>query len=235
LKKKPGKLPIIVALSLGLHFLLLYTLVQSHSFKATNEDKIPIDRSLPIQARLVFTPIMSPNESRKETEILTTVVKKEIIPPLEEQVESSEMPAPKADEETATTPPVKAIPTQQPVQKTPSAIVYGNAPDMARQQLSGLNKTKLQELAQQAAREYQQQKNSPELNLKRVDPFVTEDQKLRDKVQVRVNCSGNTNKVAIVLSGFMGGTLKCSKGPNIDSFIQNRLNKTALLPAKENK
>ncbi|MFT5677151.1 MAG: hypothetical protein ACI808_003103 [Paraglaciecola sp.] len=235
MKKKPGKLPIIVALSLGLHFLLLYTLVQSHSFKATNEDKIPIDRSLPIQARLVFTPIMSPNESRKETEILTTVVKKEIIPPLEEQVESSEMPAPKADEETATTPPVKAIPTQQPVQKTPSAIVYGNAPDMARQQLSGLNKTKLQELAQQAAREYQQQKNSPELNLKRVDPFVTEDQKLRDKVQVRVNCSGNTNKVAIVLSGFMGGTLKCSKGPNIDSFIQNRLNKTALLPAKENK
>lgn len=228
-------MPIIVALSLGLHFLLLYTLVQSHSFKATNEDKIPIDRSLPIQARLVFTPIMSPNESRKETEILTTVVKKEIIPPLEEQVESSEMPAPKADEETATTPPVKAIPTQQPVQKTPSAIVYGNAPDMARQQLSGLNKTKLQELAQQAAREYQQQKNSPELNLKRVDPFVTEDQKLRDKVQVRVNCSGNTNKVAIVLSGFMGGTLKCSKGPNIDSFIQNRLNKTALLPAKENK
>ena len=231
-------MPIIVAISLGLHFLLLYALVQSHSFKTTNEDKTQLEKSLPIQARLVFAPIKSSNESREVAETLRTVVKKEIVlpelPPIEEQIVNTETPALAANEEAETRPPVKVIPTQQPVQKTPSSIVYGNAPDTVRQQLSGLNQTKLQELAQQAAREYQEQKNSPKLNLKRVDPFVTEDQKLRDSVQVRVNCSSNTNKVATILSGFLGGTLKCSKGPNIDSFIQNRLNKTALLPAKEN-
>jgi hypothetical protein len=236
LKKRPSILLIIIATSLGLHLLLLYGLIQSHSFKAAKEDKFQPDRPLPIQARLVFSPINSPNESIKEVEPLRDIVKNKMLVPelatLEEQVVNTQIPTLAVKDEAESTSPVNDLPT--PELETPAANIYGNVPDLARQQLSGLNQTKLQELALQAASDYQKQKNAPKLDLKRVNPFVTEEQKLRDSVQVKVNCDGNTNKVAAVISGLFGGTLKCSKPPGIKSFIKNRLNKAYLLPDTKN-
>jgi hypothetical protein len=238
LKKRPGKLPIIVAISLGLHLLVLYALIQSHSFEATYLDNVEPGIPSTIKARLVFTPLNSPSESREDTETLPTVVKNEVIIPenvsVQEQIANIEEAAFAVSDEAVTRPPIDNLPAQQSLQKSPLPNIYHNAPDIARRQLNSLNQAKLQDLAQQAAKEYQEQKSSPNLDLKPVDPKVTEDEKLRDSVQVRVNCDSNTNKIASVLSGFMGGTLKCTEGPEINSFIQNRLNKTDLLPAKEN-
>jgi hypothetical protein len=209
--------------------------MQSHSLQVSKKDKRPPDQFLPIQARLVIAPMINPPEPPIEAEESREVVPKEIvaaeIPVVEEQPVNSKASAQPADQQVETLPPVHTLPPKQVLQKNYSVIDYSNAPDVAQQQLSGLNQSKLHAMAQQAAREYQQQKNAPILELKPADPFVTEDEKLRKSVQVNVNCDGYTNTAASMLSGLFGGTLKCTKGPKVDAFIRNRLNKTELIGA----
>ena len=211
--------------------------MQSHSLQVSKKDKRPPDQSLPIQARLVFTSIINPPEPPIEAEESREVVPKEIvaaeIPAVEEPPVNTEASVQSADQQVEALPPVHPPPPKPMLQKNYSAIDYSNAPDVARQQISGLNQSKLQAMAHQAAREYQQQKNAPILELKPADPFVTEDEKLRKSVQVNVNCDGYTNTAASMLSGLFGGTLKCTKGPKVDAFIQNRLNKTELIGAPQ--
>ena len=206
--------------------------MQSHSLQVSKRDKRSPAQSLPIQAKLVFTPIINPPEPLPEAEESPKVVPKEsVVPEISAEEVQPVNTQPLANKDAEAIPPVQAPAPQKVLQKNYSAIDYSNASDVARQQLSGLNQSKLQSMAQQAAREYQQQKNAPKLELNPTDPFVTEDEKLRKSVQVNVNCDGYTNTAASVLSGLFGGTLKCTKAPKVDSFIQNRLNKTELIVA----
>lgn len=73
-----------------------------------------------------------------------------------------------------------------------------------------------------AAKEFRRKKNSPDL----IDPRKDDEETVVEERPVkRVNCSGTTNKTLATLSGWAGGTLKCSKGSDYERFIEARVAK----------
>lgn len=101
---------------------------------------------------------------------------------------------------------------------------------MARRHLKSFQQQQQNRLAKQASRYYQQRKNSPVIDDEVKNPFMTEDEKLRDTLKVRTDCSSTSKKTAAVLLTMLGGQIDCSKPPSIDGFIQNRMNKKSILP-----
>ncbi|MCF2949547.1 hypothetical protein L0668_15610 [Paraglaciecola aquimarina] len=87
----------------------------------------------------------------------------------------------------------------------------------------------------EAGRYYQQQKNSPIIHTPNNNQFKSADEKLINNIKVRANCDGAARKTTAVILGFMGGMVDCTSKPDINSFIEKRINKHALLPAKHNK
>ena len=113
---------------------------------------------------------------------------------------------------------------------TTRSEISAPATSMARRHLNSFQKQQRNKVAEQASRYYQQHKNSPVIDNEVKNPFMTEDEQLRDSLRVRADCSGATRKTAALLLGFLGGQIDCSKPPPINGFIQDRINKTSLLP-----
>jgi hypothetical protein len=61
---------------------------------------------------------------------------------------------------------------------------------------------------------------------------MTEDDRFKDNLKIRADCSSTSKQTAAVLLGFLGGQIDCSTPPPISGFIQNRLNKKSRLPRK---
>ena len=76
--------------------------------------------------------------------------------------------------------------------------------------------------AEQAARVFQERKNSPVLSGPSTQQIQATENKRPSK---RVNCSSTTNKTLVILSGFGGGTLECTKMDDHHRFIDARVNK----------
>jgi hypothetical protein len=114
----------------------------------------------------------------------------------------------------------------------PNSDVHTAATSMARRHLNSFQQQQQNRVAEQASRYYQQHKNSPVINTKVKDPFMTEGEKLRDTLKVRANCSSASKKTAAVLLSWLGGQIDCSKPPPISGFIQDRINKSSNLPGK---
>jgi hypothetical protein len=123
-------------------------------------------------------------------------------------------------------------PTEQTIAPTASSEVRAPVTNMARRHLGSFQQQQQQRMAEQASRYYQQQKNSPVIDNEVKNPFMTEDEKFRDTLKVRADCSSATKKTAAVLLSFLGGGIDCSKPPAIDGFIQNRINKGSHLPGQ---
>jgi hypothetical protein len=122
------------------------------------------------------------------------------------------------------------MPSEQSATPIPRSEVSAPATSMARRHLNSFQQQQRNRVAEQASRYYQQHKNSPVIDDEVKNPFMTEDEKIRDSLKVSANCSGATRKTAAVLLSFLGGQIDCSKPPPINSFIQDRINKTSLLP-----
>ncbi|MBU2878570.1 MULTISPECIES: hypothetical protein [Alteromonadaceae] len=88
-----------------------------------------------------------------------------------------------------------------------------------------------QRMAEQEAQRYRQQRESPDLNLPKFDPFKTDDEKLRESNSVRVDCSSTVNKTIAVLSTFTGGSLDCSKPTDLAPFLDKHVKKP--MPPKD--
>lgn len=114
----------------------------------------------------------------------------------------------------------------------PSSDIRAPATSMARRHLGHFQQQQQNKMAEQASRYYQEHKNSPVINSEVKNPFMTEDEKLRDSLKVRADCSSTSKKTTAVLLGFLGAQIDCSKPPPINSFIQDRINKDPLLPRK---
>jgi hypothetical protein len=212
------------------------------------EANTPVPVNKVIKATLVFETVVPPKpiiEEQAPSEPLTEDTQPI---PVVDEIEEPQTPPPevKSDkqpetvetepvevEEPAATQPLKREETKQPTppnQKPAPASLQSPITSMAKRHLNGFQQQQQNRVAQQAARNYQQLKNSPIIDDEIKDRFLTEDEKLVKKNQVRIDCSSTTNQVALGLASLMGGNkLKCSKGPPIDGFIKSRLNREPLL------
>lgn len=229
-----GQLLRVILASLALHSLLFYLIAQREVFGPS----VSVNKSTanvviePIKARLLFAPIAT-------DEVIEEEPQAKVVSPAEQQDEvpleiTADVPA---KQKTTQPLPTSAL-TSDPVAGATSdntkqpATHSLSAGELAKRQLRGYQQRQLDSLSKQAATSYQQHKNSPVLKGKKIDPFVTEDEKLRASNRITVNCSSSINKTAAVMLSLFGGTLKCSQPPAVKVFIQNRLNKTQHLPAK---
>ena len=92
--------------------------------------------------------------------------------------------------------------------------------------LDSYNEARIGEESANAASSYAAKKRSPNI----IDPRKGEDrdEKLYNQRPVKVvNCTGTTNKILTTLSGWAGGTMKCSKRNEYQRFIDARINKTS--------
>lgn len=97
-----------------------------------------------------------------------------------------------------------------------------SAKGAANQYFNSYNNQKVEREAALAAREYQQNRSSPNI----IDPRKGEDIPDNPPRPVkRVNCSSTTNKTLAILSGITGGTLECTKMDDHNRFIDARVNK----------
>jgi hypothetical protein len=111
----------------------------------------------------------------------------------------------------------------------PSSDISAPVISMAKRHLRRFQQQQQTRVAEQASRYYQQRKNSPVIDDEVKNPFMTEDEKIKDTLKVRADCSSTSKKTAAVLLSYLGGQIDCSKPPAINSFIQNRINKASLL------
>jgi hypothetical protein len=208
------------------------------------ESDAPVKKPNIIQATLLFDlPTPPPKVPIEE-------VKEEEPQPIEpEQLPVTEPPAdnPIAPiSEPVVIPPPQVLPAkrEEVLQEKPEQIkeikasilnseIRAPATSMARRHLSSFQQQQQNKMAQQASRYYQQNKNSPIINEEVKNPFMTEDEKIRDSLKVRADCSSTGKQTAAVLLSFLGAQVDCSKPPPISSFIQDRINKNAHLPGQQ--
>ncbi|WP_339723518.1 hypothetical protein [uncultured Paraglaciecola sp.] len=113
-----------------------------------------------------------------------------------------------------------------------NAEMSSSASSMVRRHLNSFQQLQQNRVAEQASRNYQNRKNSPDINSEVQNPFMTEDEKLRDSLKVRADCSSASKQTTAVVLGFLGAQIDCSKPPPITGFIQDRINKTSHLPSQ---
>lgn len=123
-------------------------------------------------------------------------------------------------------------PADQTFTTTPNLEINAPVTSMARRHLSSFQQQQQNKVAAQASRNYQQHKNSPVIDDEIKNPFMTEDEKLRDNLKVRADCSSTSKKTTAALLGFFGGQIDCSKPPPINGFIKDRINKKNHLPGQ---
>lgn len=241
-------------LSVFLHLIVLYVVAQSVMFPSESDS--PKKKPDVIQATLIFElplPVVETPVEVIEQEKPQAVEPEEPIP-VEETPEDSQI-------EPIAEPKVQAIPIpaqpeeplpkteedkpEEPMQNNEILIMDKNntaksssemrspVTSMAKRHLSNFQQQQRNKVAEQASRYYQQHKNSPVLDNEVENPFMSEDEKLRDTLKVRADCSSAGKKTTAVLLGFFGGQIDCSKPPPINSFIQDRINKKSQLPKQQ--
>lgn len=237
-----------------LHLIVIYVVSRSVMFPSSSD--LPLKKQELIQATLVFDfppqtleipveemteDIPPPVEPEEKSAVAETPPDKQIEPILEPVVQAIPPQAQalppkreeKVQEEAAQKNEVNEITlNEQRVTPIPSPEVRAPATSMARRHLSSFQRQQRNRVAEQASRYYQQHKNSPVIDNKVKNPFMTEDEKLRDSLKVRADCSSASKQTAAVLLGFLGGQIDCSTPPPISGFIQNRINKKSNLPGK---
>jgi hypothetical protein len=122
--------------------------------------------------------------------------------------------------------------TEQTIAPTASSELGSPTTSMAKRHLSNFQQQQRNRVAEQASRYYQQHKNSPVIDDRVRNPFITEDEKFSDTLKVRADCSSTSKKTTAVLLGFLGGQIDCSKPPPISGFISDRINKGSDLPGE---
>jgi hypothetical protein len=244
-----------LVISITIHLIVVYLAAQSIVFPSVPDS--PQKQPNIIQATLIFElpPLVPVVSAEKTDEAPPQVVEPKEVPPdtetpAETQIEPNAEPEvqtvlispipqllPSKSKEDVSEEPEKnndndeITISEQTIKPTPSSDARSTATSMARRHLSNFQQQQQNRVAEQASNYYQQHKNSPIIDGEIKNPFMTEDEKLMRDNQVRIDCSSIINKVLTGAAGLMGGQkLRCSKGPPINGFIQDRINKGSLLP-----
>lgn len=112
-----------------------------------------------------------------------------------------------------------ALPAQQSPQPA-RRLSLGNI-DAAREVLRQQYAEAIKRDARQAAADYQRLKTQPEI----IDPRKGQEEEAPVVKPVEVNCEDTTNAILTTLSGFTGGTLKCSERHGFEEFVDKRVKK----------
>ena len=239
-------------ISVTLHLTVIYVLARSVMFPLAPE--LPIKKHEVIQATLVsdVPPLMPkipveeveedipPPVEQDEKSAVTNTPSDNQINPISEpelQVIPPQALPPKRKEkvqkkEAAVNDEVNEImPSEQSATPIPSSDVSAPATSMARRHLNSFQQQQRNRVAEQASRYYQQHKNSPVIDDEVKNPFMTKDEKFRNTNAIKADCSSAGKKTTAVLLSLFGGQIDCSSPPPINSFIQNRINKSAQLPS----
>ncbi|MEP1448088.1 MAG: hypothetical protein ABJK37_18440 [Paraglaciecola sp.] len=216
----------------------------------------PAEKPNVIQATLIFDLPPAPQKEVIEEEIPQAIEPQEIIPPAElpknnliEPVTEPKKPLPAIalpqpriedklppetedksqlnDNETS-----DLITTDKDIEPTNSSEMRSAASSMVKRHLNSFQRLQQNRVAEQASRNYQKRKNSPVINGQLQDPFMTEDEKIRESFKVRADCSSASKQTTAVVLGFLGAQIDCSKPPPISGFIQDRINKQSHLPSQ---
>lgn len=151
-----------------------------------------------------------PARVKKQAKIIQAILVN--IPPAQKGIEEqSELP--KSSSKTDQLVSNEQQPADQKVSSTKSTGDY----------LQAMQRSKDLRLAEQSSQLYQQQKTSPTIATKPVNPFTSEDEKFILKTKSHIDCSTGLNKTLAILAGIGGGNVGCTQLPEIDSFIQKRL------------
>jgi outer membrane biosynthesis protein TonB len=210
----------LLCVSLLFHILIL--LLIARPFK--NPPQKIIHKPKVIKATLVYPKFTAPLPS----------------PEPQPEIKAEEKVVPAAEEKSPLTidkpvplpPVVKTVPPveEKTVNVPPkSAVIIDNqgpsAQEQVQQQLKGFNRQAIADVAAEEAARYRRQLNSPSLLDKPATSQLSEDEKFRKARQVRANCSNIASQGVAILSMIGGGDIKCTNQPDIDAFIQDRLNK----------
>lgn len=236
--KHSAKLPALwpwIGISVVAHALLAFILLQQNSPSRPNQTEQVIKARLWIPPPITAPLPPEPTEKGIEAE------------PLEE-------PAATMDIATKPTPPKMEKPALQPVPEVNKTevvdtnVVEPKAPvaeaesapeagkvlggtsehmSMAQRHLRGWQTQQQQQVAEQAARQFRQQRENPIGDIPDFSERLSEDEKRMQALMVEANCDSTGNKVAAVLMGIAGGMVKCSKPPPVKQFIDARLKRHA--------
>ena len=243
-------------ISVILHLIVLYVVAQSVMFP--EQPDLPQKKSDTIQATLIFElPLLAPEipvENIEEEKPQPVEPEEQL--PVEEIPEKSQIEAisepdvpniPMPEQPPAPLPKIEEEIPAEPEQNneilimdkkslaTSSSEIRSPVTSMAKRHLNSFHQQQRNKVAEQASRDYQQYKNSPVLDNQVENPFETEDEKFRDTLKVRADCSSTSQKTTAVLLSLLGGQIDCSKPPPINSFIQDRINKQSHLPSQVKK
>lgn len=170
---------------------------------------------------------VKPTDALKETTLPADV--NDNTPPVKEVTATTDKPQDviqSAAESSNTEPPpvIEPVPNQhQPTNANQRAGRLNlSAKGAANQYFNSYNSQQIESEASFAAREYQQNRSSPNI----IDPRKGEDiPDTPPRPVKRVNCSSTTNKTLAMLSGITGGTLECTKMDDHNRFIDARVKK----------
>ena len=219
----------VLLFSLLLHIALVLAIASQN--KAINPHKAT---PAPINARLFYAPSPSPKVNVAPTtphsdttplaELPTESVSEELTEP--EQPPTS---VPKQAEDTgmqhsiSETEPSPSSPTAQPETTLQPArrLSLGDI-DAAREILRQQQADAIQRDARQAAADYQRLKTHPDI----IDPRKGREEEEPEIKPVEVNCEDTAKAILTTISGWAGGTLKCSQRNGFEKFVEKRVNKT---------
>ena len=219
----------VLYFSLLLHFVLILVIASQTGTTVKHEAQ-----PAPITARLFYAtpPRREVNGVSRTTE--APVAKSEHIETAQEALEqrdtereasavtvneSDELSGPLGPESTQTTARESDLPAQQPEQP-PRRLSLGDM-NAAREILRQQQALAIQRDARQAVSDFQRLKTQPEL----IDPRKGREEQKSEIKPVEVNCQSTTNAILTTLSGFAGGTLKCSERNGFEKFVEKRVNK----------
>lgn len=219
-----------------------------------NDKKVRVnalERTPEISARLYYPPTPRPSvqAETEDTQAVDVSSERQEIKLKSDVTQTTEAPdskdkfseIPETKQQKVTEPDIQQVPVEsKPTNVLPTPITSKDAnrragslnlsaKDGAAHYFEKYHSDKVSEEAEQAARAFQEHKNSPVLSGPSTQQIQANENRRPSK---RVNCSSATNKTLAILSGFAGGTLKCTKMDDHKRFIDARVNK---LPLEENR
>ncbi len=212
---------------LGLHYTAKLTSLPStkHQAKTT------------IKAKLVFipTPHKETNDNSETPTQLTKPVVKTILDSNITETQSEISAIRKAQTKPQAPTPTTARPTPAQPKKMTKQAINSQFTGIAGKHLQQYNLQQDANIAAEASRYFRQQKNGAIIDAPNKDRFVSEEQKLLKKTKIRANCDGSARKIAAAMLSLLGGVIDCTKKPDINSFIKQRINKQPHLDGKYKK
>ena len=85
------------------------------------------------------------------------------------------------------------------------------------------NTEQLNGLIEQEVKQYRQYQNSPDLEIPAFEPNAEQQRQTKPKI---IACDKTAAKIFAFVGNSMGGKMRCRDKPNIDEFINRRLNKS---------